>query len=64
MNLFDTLKSYLDAERLVATATVMGVPEGSAVEVGAKIIVLPDGEVTGTLGDAALEAAIVADAVR
>jgi len=64
MSLFDSLKSYLADERLVATATVMGVPEGSPVEVGAKVIVLPDGKTEGTLGAAALEAAVVADAVR
>ncbi len=64
MNLFDTLKTYLDAERLVATATVMAVPEGSEVEVGAKLVILPDGETTGTLGAAALESAIVAEAIR
>jgi xanthine dehydrogenase accessory factor len=64
MSLFDSLKSYLADERLVATATVMAVPEGSAAEVGAKVIILPDGTTEGTLGVAALEAAVVADAVR
>ena len=64
MNLFDTLKAYLDAERLVATATVMAVPEGSTVEVGAKLVILPDGATVGALGAATLEAAIMADAVR
>jgi xanthine dehydrogenase accessory factor len=64
MSLFDSLKTYLAQERLVATATVMAVPEGSSAQVGAKVIVLPDGATEGTLGAAALEAAVVADAVR
>ena len=64
MSLFDSLKAYLDAERLVATATVMAVPEGSAVQVGAKVIILPDGTTEGSFGAARLEAEVVADAVR
>jgi xanthine dehydrogenase accessory factor len=64
MTLFDSLKAYLDAERLVATATVMAVPEDSSVAVGAKLIILPDGTTEGSLGAAQLEAAIVAEAVR
>lgn len=64
MSLFESLKSYLDAERLVATATVMAVPEGATVEVGAKLLILPDGTTEGTLGAARLEAAVIADAVR
>ena len=51
MSLFDSLKSYLADERLVATATVMAVPEGSVAEVGAKVIILPDGTTEGTLED-------------
>ena len=43
MSLFDSLRAYLADERLVATATVMAVPEGSAAEVGAKLLILPDG---------------------
>ncbi len=64
MSLFDSLKTYLADERLVATATVMAVPEGSAAEVGEKLIVLPDGTTEGALGAAALQAAVVADAVK
>src|SRR5262245_40297078 len=64
MSLFDSLKTYLADERLVATATVMGVPEGSAAEVGEKLIILPDGTTEGEFGAAALQAAVVADAVR
>lgn len=66
---FDTLKRYLREERLIATATIVGAPEGS-VAVGTKAIIGPDGRVEGDFRDFSafmdgpLRAAIVRDAVR
>ena len=62
--LFDTLKGYLEAERLVALATVLAVPVGAALPVGTKLLVHPDGRTEGELPAAALREALVADAVR
>jgi len=60
---FDTLKGYLREERLIATATIVGAPEGS-VAVGMKVIIHSDGRVEGDFVDGPLRAAIVRDAVR
>ena len=64
MGLFDTLKEYLDQERLIATATIVAVPESAEVSVGDKIIVHPNGQTEGEFAAEALRAAIVRDAVR
>ncbi len=64
MGLFDTLKGYLAEERLIATATIVAVPEAAAAAVGDKFIVHPDGRVEGAFPDGALRAAIVRDTVR
>ena len=64
MGLFDTLSEYLTEERLIATATIVAVPEGAAIEVGAKCIIHPDGRIEGDFPDGPLREAIVSDAVR
>jgi len=64
MGLFDTLKGYLDQERLIATATIVGAPGSAAVAVGAKFIVHPNGQTEGEFPADELRAAIVRDAVR
>lgn len=64
MGLFDTLSEHLAEERLIATATIVAVPESAAIEVGAKCIIHPDGRVEGDFPEGPLRAAIVADAVR
>ncbi len=62
--LFDTLKQYLDEQRLVALATVLTEDPSGAVPVGAKLLIHPDGRTEGTLGAAWLGAAVARDAVR
>ena len=63
MGFFDTLREYLREERLMATATIVGAPEGT-VTIGTKAIIWPDGRVEGDFVADALRAAIVRDAVR
>ncbi|HEY8596892.1 MAG TPA: XdhC/CoxI family protein [Thermomicrobiales bacterium] len=64
MGLFDTLKGYLDQERLIATATIVGASASATVAVGAKFIVHPNGQTEGEFPADELRAAIVRDAVR
>ena len=47
------LREALEEERSLATVTVLSSPD-AAVERGARIVVYPDGEVSGSLGDEAL----------
>lgn len=58
MTLFDTLRKAIADERPVALATVV---RGAGL--GAKLLVDPAGASEGTLGDAALDALVVPDAV-
>lgn len=58
--LYETLKACLVGQRLVALATVLAGP----APVGAKLLVYPDGRAEGSLGSAALAAAVTRDAVR
>lgn len=64
MAIFDILRGYLAEERLIATATVVGVPDDVAVMVGAKFIIHPDGRTEGDFAAADLRDAIARDAVR
>ena len=57
MNLFDELKHNLADETLCAVATVV-----SGETIGAKILVYPDGRVSGDLGNAVLQTQVVRDA--
>lgn len=62
--IYEQLKAFLDAERLVALATTLVVPEGVPVPVGAKLLIEPDGRTSGSLGAVALDDAVRRDAVR
>src|SRR5579864_108745 len=59
-DLYEELKERLKQEKGVALATVVRGEE----HVGAKLLVLPDKSVRGTLGNAALDALVVEDAER
>lgn len=58
--LYEELKSRLVQEKGMALATLVTGP----AHVGAKLLVLPDKSTRGSLGDAALEALVIADAAR
>ncbi|HEX7587168.1 MAG TPA: XdhC/CoxI family protein [Anaerolineae bacterium] len=60
MGIFEELKRNLADETLCAVATIVS---GSA-NVGAKLLVYPDGRVQGDLGSAAFNAAVTRDAQR
>jgi xanthine dehydrogenase accessory factor len=62
--IYEQLKTFLDAERLVALATTLVAPEGVPVPVGAKLLIEPDGRTSGSLGAVALDDAVRRDAVR
>lgn len=64
MGLFDTLSEYLAEERLIATATIVAVPESVAIEVGKKCIIHPDGRVEGDFPEGPLREAIAREAMR
>jgi xanthine dehydrogenase accessory factor len=57
------LLEALDDKRMLVLATVVGADPGAAVPVGTKLVVDEDERVTGTLGDAALDARVVHDAL-
>ncbi len=58
--LYQTLTQRLAREEGIAAATLV---QGGA-NLGARLLVLPDGSTRGSLGNPALEAQVVADAVR
>ena len=60
MRLFDELKRNLADETLCAVATIVS----GAANLGAKMLVYPDGRVVGEVGDAALNAEVTRDAQR
>ncbi len=60
MQLFDELKSNIATETLCAVATIVS----GAANIGAKMLVYPDGRVVGDLGDAAMNAGVARDAHR
>lgn len=63
-NLYTTLRQAIIEERPIATATLIAVPETSAlVQTGAKLLIWPDGRTQGTLGDADFDMRIRDDAV-
>lgn len=59
MNLYEELRRNLADEMLCAVATIV-----SGANVGAKMIVDPDGRTLGDLGDASLNTDVVRDALR
>ena len=58
--LFETLQAMLHQEKGVAVATVVR----GADSIGSKLLALPGGSTQGSLGNAALDALVVADAER
>ena len=60
MNIYDELKHNLTDETLCAVATIVS----GAANLGAKMLVYPDGRVRGDLGDASLNAQVTRDAQR
>ncbi len=59
MDWFDELKKNITNETLCAIATIV-----RGANIGAKMLVYPDGRTSGDLGDASLNAAVVRDATR
>lgn len=57
------LLEAIDDKRMLVLATVVRAPAAGPVQVGAKLLVDEDGQVTGSLGDAALDAEVARDAV-
>jgi len=63
-DLYDTLRQAIIAERPVATATLIAVPDGSLLTpIGAKLLIWPDGRTQGTLGDAGFDVRVRDDAI-
>ncbi len=60
MNIYDELKHNLADETLCAVATIVS----GAANLGAKVLVYPDGRVRGYLGNASLHAEVMRDAQR
>ncbi|HYB75250.1 MAG TPA: XdhC family protein [Candidatus Sulfotelmatobacter sp.] len=58
------LKSLLDAEKAAAVATIIESKGATPREVGAKMIILDEGQVLGTVGGGCGEAQILWDAVK
>lgn len=62
--LYDTLRQAIVEERPVATATLIATPAGSILApVGAKLLIWPDGQMQGTLGDAGFDVRVRDDAL-
>ena len=59
--MFDVLRAAIEAEEPVALATVVDAPDG--VGVGAKLLVRPDQEVLGSLGNDDLDRVVIRDAL-
>ncbi|GBC82207.1 putative xanthine dehydrogenase subunit A [bacterium HR10] len=55
-------REVFERERAVAVATLVGVSEGSTLKPGSKLLIPAEGNPSGTLGDAALDAAVERDA--
>lgn len=60
MGSYEELKQNILSETLCAAATVVSGP----ANVGARLLVYPDGRTSGSLGDAALDSEVVRDAQR
>src|SRR5436309_3430547 len=60
----DALLEALAERRFADLVTVVAAPHGQAAEVGAKLLVDRAGSVTGSLGQQALDDAVLADAQR
>ncbi len=64
MEFFDRLKTYLHDERLIAVATVIAVPASATIDLGAKLLIHPNGQTEGDFPAGALRETITRDAVR
>ncbi len=62
MSNYQKIKEHLQREEMVARAIVVHAPEG--VEIGAEMLVYPDGHTDGTLGAADLDAGTVAQTLN
>lgn len=60
-SIFDVLKRSIEAEQPVALATIVDAPEG--LEAGAKVLVRPDEEPMGSLGNEDLDRVVTRDAL-
>lgn len=60
MDLYDELKHNIENETLCAVATIVS----GASNVGAKLLIYPEGKTVGDLGDAELNARVARDAMR
>jgi xanthine dehydrogenase accessory factor len=61
MSTYQKIKEHIEREEMVSRATVVRAPEGQ--EIGAEMLVYPDGHTDGTLGAADLDQGAVAKAV-
>ena len=61
---YEELKALLDAEKAVAVATIIESKGATPREVGAKMVVLDEGQMVGTVGGGCGEAQVLWDAVR
>jgi xanthine dehydrogenase accessory factor len=62
MSTYQKIKDHIEREEMVSRATVVRAPEG--LEIGAEMLVYPDGNTDGTLGLAGLDAEVVKKAVE
>jgi xanthine dehydrogenase accessory factor len=58
--LFDELKTHLEREQGIATATIVHGPD----HIGSRLLVYPDRQTRGSLGHSELETCVVADATQ
>src|SRR5689334_2926589 len=58
--LFDDLKTHLEREQGIATATIVHGPD----HIGSRLLVYPDQQTRGSLGHPELEARVIADATQ
>ncbi len=61
---YEELKALLDAEKAVAVATIIESRGATPREVGAKMVILDEGQMLGTVGGGCGEAQVLWDAVR
>jgi xanthine dehydrogenase accessory factor len=61
MSMYQKIKAHIEREEMVARAIVVRAPEGN--EIGAEMLVYPDGRIDGSLGPADLDQAAITQAV-
>ena len=60
----EAVARVVEGRELADLVTVVAAPSGGPVEVGARLLILPDGSTTGGLGDSGLDGAATADGAR